>query len=480
MQINFTVFATGVILAGNKLRYIAYEEPAITAEVARITEDPPHVFPHAVTINVPNPVVHLVKIYSTPDDSAGTLISEFIYDPTFTNVEVRLPLQLIAGGPNEFDPVAGSNQILIPDLVDWTGLWYPERRANAGTMADYEYTVLPGGGLQLMGDDIIVDGELFWIHFEPKVTVSTPVFNYLNLFAGINAITEDTTLDSSTYRMVNMIMATGTAIRVILPLLSTVPDLTIFVFNTFMGNQKQATIQTLGEIIHINNATTSALYLGANEYLWLIKQGNAYEVLMISDGVFRVGAQVDSDIILPNTMWLDGGSMITTDYPRVASYVYSLPAGQLLTIAQRNANVALVGQWAVDEANGLIYRPDYRGYTKRALPGTRANDSQRNSSSFAGSFGADFVKDHKHFIFVPGQYNTGGFPNNVGRGMSPTQSPFEAWTKTTGNGKESAWVSAAATAFDIPTTGPSAGLISGGGSLENLVKSVGVKTLVYI
>lgn len=482
MQINFTVFATGVILAGNKLRYIAYEASTPTAEVARITEDPPHTFPHAVTINVPNPVVHILKIFSTPDDSAGTLISEFIYDPTYTNVEVRFPLQLIAGGSGEFDPAADSNQIVMPDLLDWAGLWYPERRANGGTMADYEYTILPGGGLQLVGDDTFAEDELLWIHFEPKITLATPVFAYLNLFSGMNVITANVTLDSSTYRMIQAIQAVATSITVSLPLLATVPDQTLFVFQTFNGNQKQSRISTQsGEPIKMFNGNRTSICLGSAEYAWIVKEADGYYPLQISDGVYRVGAQVDSDVILLNTMWMDGGSMLGTEYPRALDYINALPVGQLLTKAARDAGgIAVAGQWAWESSTGLIWRPDYRGLTKRGLPGTRANDSQRNSSSFAGSYGADFVKDHKHFTFVPGQYNTGGFPNNIGRGMSATQSPFEAWSKTTGNGKESAWVSAAASSSDTPSTGPSAGLITAGGALENLVKTVGVKTLVYI
>jgi hypothetical protein len=482
MQINFTVFATGVILAGNKLRYIAYEASTPTAEVARITEDPPHTFPHAVTVNVPNPVVHILKIYSTPDASTGTLISEFIYDPTYTNVQVRLPLQLVAGGPGEFDPVADSNQIVIPDLVDWAGLWYPERRANAGTMADYEYTILPGGGLQLVGDDTIADGELFWIHFEPKITLSTPIFAYLNLFSSLLVLDHSVTLDSTAYRTAIAIAATGAAITITLPPLASVPNQTLFVFNTFNGNQKQASITTQsGEPIKIFNGNSSFIYLGSGEFAWLLKEADGYYPLQISDGIFRVGAQVDSDVLLPNTAWLDGGSMPASDYPRVLAYINALPAGQLLTKATRDAGgLATAAQWAYEASTDLIWRPDYRGLTKRAIPGTRGNDSQRTNSSIPGSYGADFVNDHKHFTVVPGQYNTGGFPNNIGRGMSSTQSIFEAWSKTTGNGKESAWISAAASSSDIPNTGPTAGLITGGGAIENLVKTVGVKTLVYI
>lgn len=398
MQINFTVFATGVILAGNKLRYKAYEASTPSAEVVSLTENPPHTFPHAVTLNVPNPVVHIVKIFSTPDASAGTLISEFIYDPTYTNVEVRLPLQLIAGGPGEFDPAVDANQLNIPFLTEWEGLWYPERRANAGTMADYEYTILSTGGLQLTSGDTFDAGELIWIHFNPKITISTPVYNYLNLFVDIAVITADVTLDSSYYRKLLEIASTTTSITVTLPLLATIPNQTIFAFETSMGNQKQAKIAVQDSNIKFLSGNRNAIELGTCEYLWLLKEDDGFHVMKCSEGVLRVGAYVDHDIVMPNTSIADGGPLPAADYPRVLRHINSLPAGLLLTKTARDAGGdAVAGQWAWDVATQTIYKPDRRGLVARALPGTRGNDMQRDNSALPGSYRPDWLKSHYHY-----------------------------------------------------------------------------------
>jgi len=486
MQINFTVWATGTLISSNKLRYIAYEAETPSAEVARITEDPPHSFPHAVTLNVPNPVVHIVKIFSTPDESAGTLISEFIYDPTYTNVDVRMPLQLIVGGSGEFDPEDGSSSVVIPDLVEWEGLWYPERRANGGTMASYEYTIPSSkDGFQLVGEDQFEDGELLWIHFNPKITVSQPVFNYLNLFTGINTITGDVTIDSTYYRKLNEIVTVGTTAPVItLQKLADVPNNTLLPFQTFMGNQRQVKFTTqLGQPIMANNGNITSICLGSNEYIWFLKVADGYRIISSSEGIWRVGAQVDSDVLLPNTLWLDGGEMLEVEYPRALGYIMSLPAGQLLTKADRDAGgIAKAGQWAYDSVAKKIYRPDYRGLTPRCLPGDRGNDTDRNASSVAGSYGADAIANHHHFTAIDEGFDTGDFPDNISRAVSAVRAIIKRWTKTTGGGKESTWLAGASADFPglQPAIGPTSYPQGPATSTENKVKTIGVKRLVYV
>lgn len=490
MQINFTVWATGTALTSNKLRYIAYEAETPTAEVARITEDPPHSFPHPVTMNVPNPVVHIVKIFSTPDDSAGTLISEFIYDPTYTNVEVRMPLQLIAGGAGEFDPDADSNEIIVPDLVEWEGLWYPERRANGGTMADYEYNILAGkDGFELIGDDKFGDGELIWIHFSPKITISQPTFNYLNLFTGYNTITGSVTVDSTHYRKLNEIVAAGTTAPVItLQKLDEIPNQTLLVYTTFMGNQRQVQFVTqLGQPIKTNNGNRTSICLGVNAYIWFLKVADGYRIVSCSEDVWRVGAQVDSDVLLPNTLWLDGGGMLISEYPRPYEYANALPGGQLLTKADRDAGgIAKAGFWAIDEATGMLFRPDYRGLYTRAIPGNRGNDSGRDVNSTAGSYEAGAMPNHYHFTTRDEGFDTGDFPDGIGRAVTALRSLIKRWSKTSGGGKESTWFAGSDTNFPTaqPTIGPTSYPQVLGSAVatanEMRVNNVGVKRLVYV
>lgn len=487
MQINFTVFATGTGLSSNKLRYIAYEAETPTAEVARITEDPPHTFPHPVTINVPNPVVHIVKIFSTPDESSGTLISEFIYDPTYTNVEVRMPYQVIVGGSGEFDPEPGSNVFSMPDLLDWAGLWYPERRAVGGKMADFEYDLTESGGFTLTGTDVFQDQEILWIVFEPKITVSQPTFNYLNLFTGINVIDSDTTIDSTHYRKLNEIVAAATtAITITLQKLSEIPNQTLLVFSTYMGNQRQVRFTTQNnESIKIFNQNRTTFCLGSNEDVWLLKGSDGYRMVRCPEGIFRVGAQVDSDIILPNTQWLDGGELLILEWPRVYDYVSSFPAGQLLTKADRDAGgVSLASCWAIDTAAGKIYKPDYRGLHKRALPGNRGNDTGRTNASFAGSYSGDAMPDHYHFTAVDDGFDTSGFPDSINRAVTALRSIIKRWSKSSGGGKESTWLAGSSSDFPglQPGIGPTSypkGLPVGGTATETRVKTVGVRTLVY-
>jgi hypothetical protein len=486
MQINFTVFATGVILSSNKLRYKAYEASAPTAEVASVTEDPPHTFPHAVTLNVPNPVVHIVKIYSTPDASSGTLISEFIYDPTFTNVEVRLPLQILVGGTGTYDPEADTKDLDIPFLTEWEGLWTPERRANGGTMADFEYTIKPTGGLTLVGDDTFAENELLWIHFEPKVSVSQPTFNYINLFNSVVYILASRRLDSNDFRKAIQLYSLDTTVYLTLPKLADTPDMILLPISTMMGNQRQCIVQSdqPGEFININNGQSSSICLGRNEKLWLLKTTTSWEVVEISEGVFKVGSRGESDVLFPNTTWADGGTLLGSDYVRLKNYVSSLPAGYVMTAAQKTSgDLQYAGYWGYDLSSDTIYKPDYRGLAKRDIPGTSGRDSGRDNNTIPGHYQRSIFPDHKHMIIVSGNYSSNQDPYQSNRNPDINRSMKEGFTKTSGTGRES-MLTASGLTDEVPNIGPTSGVNGNivGTNIGNQLtpSNIGIRTLIYI
>lgn len=423
-----TVWGTGSTLINNKLRYKAYQADSPTAEVASITENPPHTFPHAVTINVPNPVVHIVEIFTTPDDSVGSLISDFIYDPTYTNVEVRLPLELMVGGSGEFDPVDGAiSTPVIPSLRGWE--WYPEMRSKSGTLHSSEYVKhesLPGSGYDyysLQGYDRFVNPDYVFIHFKPKISVQQPTFTYLNFFNGVKVITGDSAMDATYYRQLCEIATAGPSPVITLMPKANVPDNTLLVFSTKRGSQKQATLKfATGETIDIDGVAEPALFIGQGEILWLLLKDNIWRIANDWNGMSRVGEQVDLELMRPNTILFNGGGLVDGGggpvplpraiYPRVGWYVDTkLLPGQVLTKDVRDAGGDnLSGFWAVDDS-GNIWAPDYRGNQRRALPGNRGNDSTRNASSLAGSYAPDMYKQHTHLTVVNQVVNQNTFPS---------------------------------------------------------------------
>ncbi len=373
MQINFTIYATGATIINNILRFIAYQADTPTVPVQTQESPPTQVFPQAVTMNVPNPVPHLVSIYSTPDASVGTLMSNFLYDPTYTSVEIRYAEQIVVGGIGPYDPAIGSTQINIPDAVGWT-YWF-ERRANGGTQADGEYTVLLTGGVELTRvGDTFGDGEIMFIHFYPKISTATPTFNYLNLYTDILPITSSTILDVTYTGKLLEITESTTSSLIAMPSLTDIPDMKIFSFTTFMGNQKQSKIT--GAFKYMNQPM-GAIYMGAQESFTCIKKGDAYHVQILPKGMFDVGTYhyTDSKTLYPNRLYCDGASVLILDYPRLDNWLSLLSPGLVYsTLSAKNLDgLPAKGMWVRDTVAGLIYLPDKRGMYMRALPEARAD-----------------------------------------------------------------------------------------------------------
>lgn len=405
MQINLTVFGTGTSLANNILRFIAYQTDSPTVPVETVNYPPPQVFPKSVTLTVPNPVPHFVKIFSTPDASPGTLLADFLYDPSYTSVEIRYAEQIVVGGIGPYDPAVGATQINIPDAVGWT-YWF-ERRANGGTQADGEYAVLPTGGVELVRPgDVFGDGEIMFIHFYPKITTATPTFNYLNLYTDIVPITSATALDGTYAGKLLEIIETTTNSLIAMPAVGTIPDMKIFSFSTYMGTQKQSKIT--GDFSYLNQPM-SAVYIGSQESFTCIKKGSVYHIQRLPEGMFNVGIYqyTDSKSFAPNALYCDGSDVNIPDYPRLDWWLSLLPPGVVFsTLAARTSGTAAQAfaksaRWVRDTTAGKIWLPDKRGLSMRAVPESRvvaggiAPFSMDNSTIIGSSeVGQNLAHDH--------------------------------------------------------------------------------------
>lgn len=443
------------MITTQKLRYIAAQEDSVGAIVASLTQDPPHSFPVDVSMFVPNPVPHRVWIYSTPDASPGTLVAEFTYDPTYTNVKVRARLQLTVGGMGAFDPQDGEIGIPVnPDLIGWE--WYPQVRSMGGVLADIEFvkkeSVLGAGFdyFELTDGAVFTAPDYVFIDFLPQISTSQPVFTYLNLYTDIREITGSETMDATYYRKVCEIITAGTAPVVTLLNLVNVPANTLLVFSTMLGAQKGATISAAsGEFIKYNNISYGSIFLGEVDVVWIMRRPDGWHVVSQWEGMARVGVQTSVDIPRPNTIVFNGGGLIggggapaplpRAVYPRVEWYVFNvLPGGYLISKADRDAGGDdKAGYWAFDATN--IWAPDYRGTSRRALPGTRGNDSTRDNTAITGNYKPDQIKKHKHMTIVDTTIESGGFPAFV----NFIKSMIKAYSKSSSGGKESTYMAGA-------------------------------------
>src|ERR1051325_846209 len=116
MQINYSYFQDPVptdyiiVIAYKPLLAGGYEE------VNRVVYSPPHTNPRNVSLFVPSPVVHEVRIWESVDGEALTLLRhKFVQTPSFDGPLVTPPvmIQVDGGRPNR-DPVDGASGVAIP------------------------------------------------------------------------------------------------------------------------------------------------------------------------------------------------------------------------------------------------------------------------------------------------------------------------------------------------------------------------------
>lgn len=474
MQINLTVFATGTTIINNILRITAAEESTPNAIVATQEYAPPQVFPRNVTLDVPNPVVHRVRIYSSPDASPGTLLSEFIYDPTYQNIEIKLPVEIEVGAGGAYDPGANSNSIDLSDFAAYD--WYPMRRAAAGMMSVNEYTKSPDNKtLNLVGDDQFSDGEYIWIFFSPKVTTAVPTIIQAALYRGVKIIRTNTLINASfSGFVISVVGPDANAITLTLDALSSVSDFTPFDIDTMDWTNYQITIKvTGGDRIRWNGQDMSEIYLGAGEDVRIVKfpamsgYPNGYwKVTAGAAGMFLVGDSVDHERVLNagqngRVQEYDGQPLLVANWPRVKWMVNTfLAPGAIIQLSTRTTD-ALKGFWAVDSSDATrIWKPERRGTFKRAMPGDRGNDSDRTSDSFSGSYGADKLENHRHDAL-----------NNSGQ-SDPVNSFFMTYTTAPGpTGTRSDNNSGTTRLGRLPTTGDVHESVST--DIETSVKNIG-------
>lgn len=501
MDIKFTVFASGATIINNYLIYRAAETTSPGTIVANVVDPPPQTFPRPVFIAGVNPVPHIIQIYSSVDGlGLDLLLSEFMYDPSFTSVEVRPNIYLTTGGGGPYDPEEGDTFIgpidgTIPgweSLADWPG-WEVQIR-GLGPLKPSEYskngantgfTYPPG----FYGENT----QVITITFPPKIGSVTPIFNTLDVFTGYKRITASATVAPDWYNKYVDLVFTGDSGTITLQPLGSVPEnrqLTLFNMN---GNQEQITIKPAsGEIIRYLDTDFDELYIGKGEELWLYKRTDPdtvptptayWYVAKELTGMLRVGERFSTDTgvleaaLQKNAVALDGRALPKIKWPRIRWYAERLPVGMLIPIAERDADVAKRGRWAYDDDN--TYVPDALGYHERIIPGTRGNDSGRGATTPANTYDGSYVIDHTHFTVV-----LGAWPVQPGFPTPPTafNSIYLAFIKNDGSGKESYVLHGAP---DANATAGKTSLQSGKrpgnpAQNENTVLSIGVCKLVRL
>jgi hypothetical protein len=149
----------------------------VLTEVTRVDFPPPHINPRDISIYVPTPQVHLVRVYETPDTpSVGVLTIEYIATPSYSVPRITPPLEIIVGGGREErDPIIGSNGVDIPSILGIPTAWFEQRglgplskqTIDSPDPTKTDWTDRSGGGIDLLNGKTFEEGEVYWLFFEP-------------------------------------------------------------------------------------------------------------------------------------------------------------------------------------------------------------------------------------------------------------------------------------------------------------------------
>lgn len=483
MTINFTVWGSGAALVDNYLIYRAAEASAPTTWVATDVANPPQNYPLQLFLSVDNDVPHVVEIWLSPDGvTLGTRLHDWLYNPSYDTVEIRLPIELMVDRGEPYDPSTGDNTFpdidgsnpLYPDIASWSGAvqWYPEMRSKGGKLGKAEYTINAGNqSFTLAEDDQFYEGDYIFICFPPKITSKTPTVISPNLYNGRVLVTASATVDIEWYnKYVDARITTSGAVITLQPAANVAENKLLSIFN-MTNSTKQLTIRAAGsELIPWFGMQLSEIYIGPGESAVLYKYTDDADVARYGIaneliGMMNVGKKVSMDCGLlevplqPNVSAADGTGLPVADYPRALWYANRLPPAQILSKADRDAGgEELAGYWAVDNVGTptIVYKPDLRGAHERAIPGDRDNDSGRDATDRAGSYDGSHLMEHNH--------GNGRLPGSSNGGAHDTYATYGP------GGRPDTW----------PKSGPAPLLDVAGDRDENTVKNYGTVLGYYI
>lgn len=385
-----------------------------------------------------NPDVHYVYIWENPNPvPGGSIRHRFIYDPEYANstVSVRDDLYLTVGA-GEGNPVAGESDFTLENLEDW--VYTIERRGWGSMQPGVDVLITPDRTtFSLIKDDgegnidVFGEGEVFILHFEPKIVNNVPIetLNSGRIFSGTETLTENTVLTATAVGKAFKIQGVNDTITITLPTINTMPENRHIAFISEGGSHKNATIKAAGsDTIEWLNGTRQNIILGQSERVWVYMIGGVWVVSTAYGGFSRVGeiymSYDNSDI---NAVFANGALLSREVYARLWEWVQNADAGLIVSDANwNNAALNLKGKFSFGDGatNFRVPLLSVTGFL-RGVDGTTRT---------AGTYQVESVGAHTHPIDV--------FGMKRGIGNNPSDEAASKF-QTSGMGTPGIWTSKA-------------------------------------
>jgi hypothetical protein len=309
--------------------------------------------------------------------------------------------------------------------------------------------VRTSGGVDLQGSLEFGNGDVYMV----EVSYTTEIAGSTSTqspFAGVKIITASLTLDA-TYRKQRCKLNGGSSRLVVqMEPIGGIPDGTYFYFVDNDGGSQFQTkiISTDGSFKWAGN-TTSEIWVGKGEYLWLEKQGANFEVILNHHGLTSVFERFKGTCLAHlNALGEDNTLFDADDYPRLWWFLNNKLSPQLVVTDNsldaggyvRPANKQ--GLFIISPTKKKFRMPDTRKLADRPL--ARFDSAGWNSDAsrlydYPGGFQEEMVGPHNHSLGVPttatSQSDT-GFGKFVGGGGPDEPSGMIPVTTSNNSGTE--------------------------------------------
>lgn len=314
-------------------------------------------------------------------------------------------LEIVATTEN----ISGSNRVLEIALQNKT---YSLSRVGYGQLLTSQFSILPSGGFELLDDNVRV-GDIFFAHIYSQTTENPGggTGGGTSLINGVALIADDTTLNTTHNNKLLHISNTVKNLVITLQDIMSTPANMIVCMETTISNGFFVKVQTQGgQNIYFGGSAVSNIWLGSNEYLWLLRGVDGWYVMKASEGIMNVGIPFFGYKERINSKVLKGQLVAKTSCPRIVEWLASTPDAVVSETDWQNSS-ANKGKFTYFDANTIRF-PDYQNHFIRGLNNIGGSDAQRPGNT-VGLRQADMVGPHVHKLL---HGRVGGITNDANGG----------------------------------------------------------------
>lgn len=417
-------------------------------EEAREVFDPPHtgvvnaIIPSSGELDATN---YYVRWYSSSDGSSlDLLLAEFVYDAKNKKpISERRFYQV--GGIRDIDPLPDQNQLIDPyldgkNITDVHKQGYGPLAPPSTTFKEYD--LLPGGGIELLNDQMFNDGEFMSIEitYVQEYESSESKRGFYN---GTLLIEEDTELADEHRDKRLKCEGTGATLAIWLEDVATVPDGRFYYITCNGGTPKEVRVipkTGSGQKIRFEGVDYDEVSVGLGEMVRIEKYGTYWEVVTPFPGLSQVGERIMKGTTNAKNAIPEDPTVVYSGYEYARLYywiTHMLPSGNYVI----DANVGNVsythpagkeGMFVINTTTRQFRTPDSRGRVIKGVDGSRV----------PGTFEAGAIGEHYHHSFYDNgttynkaTLNSGNYPDRrQGSGTDINNNNYEY--SVTGNSNE--------------------------------------------